>query len=740
LIFGLLLSLFAQAGSASAATNYYVSPSGSDSTGNGTAGSPWKTIAYAAAHVPAGAGHTIVLAAGTYTETQAILLPLGVNVQGAGVSQTTINAGAIPNPGGGNSMLFQLTSTSHAYGNQTLSGFTINGQNKQLEGGIHVQGRSNVVIHDVNVTNTAHTAIRVIAGWSATDLVAPPFYLTGIQVYNCVLTNTSHDLSGWTSGSLSLGGLDGALIHHNTIDENEGYGIKFENFGWFKGIKVYNNTVNTNNIDVLWNSDASIEFWNIYENSDIYNNTLNNWVSIVNRYAGTGTTVRFRDNVEIVTNDANTAPGIELAAGNAKVYNNYFEQVRWGVGIWQEKYNSNNEIYNNVFYNRVLPQEPWNSGIYFENVNVGHSYDNNKIYNNVFTRFEQAIWFKSVGNAPITNTKFQNNVVTDMQYAFMLTASDTQYLIDTTMTHNVLHNVPTPHIRAFGNTPVNLTMTNNPIGNPGLTGTGAKPDPFFRPASGASLVVNAGTNVGLPFSGTAPDIGRYEWTGSGGGGDTQAPTAPTGLSAPSKTSTSVTLSWTASTDNVGVTGYDVYRGATLCGSTATTSFTCTGLAANTAYSFTVKAKDAAGNASAASSALGVTTNAAGAAVVYEAEASGNGFIGGAWVTSCASCSGGTKVGAIGNNAGALQFNGVSAAAAGGKTLKIFYLNGDPSARTALMSVNGGAATTVTFPNFANWSTVGSVTVTINLNAGANTIKFYHNAGTYAPDFDKIEVQ
>ncbi|WP_230632711.1 fibronectin type III domain-containing protein [Paenibacillus athensensis] len=92
-------------------------------------------------------------------------------------------------------------------------------------------------------------------------------------------------------------------------------------------------------------------------------------------------------------------------------------------------------------------------------------------------------------------------------------------------------------------------------------------------------------------------------------GDTQAPTAPTGLAAPSKTSTSVNLSWTASTDNVGVTGYDVYSGSTVVASTTgATSATVSGLSANTSYTFTVKAKDAAGNVSAASSALSVTTN------------------------------------------------------------------------------------------------------------------------------------
>ncbi|MDJ1493012.1 fibronectin type III domain-containing protein [Cytophagaceae bacterium DM2B3-1] len=92
--------------------------------------------------------------------------------------------------------------------------------------------------------------------------------------------------------------------------------------------------------------------------------------------------------------------------------------------------------------------------------------------------------------------------------------------------------------------------------------------------------------------------------------DTQLPSTPTNLTSPSKTQTSVNLSWTASTDNVGVTGYNIYRGTTLAGSSTTTSFTVTGLTANTAYSFTVRAKDAAGNLSAPSTTLSVTTSPA----------------------------------------------------------------------------------------------------------------------------------
>ena len=93
--------------------------------------------------------------------------------------------------------------------------------------------------------------------------------------------------------------------------------------------------------------------------------------------------------------------------------------------------------------------------------------------------------------------------------------------------------------------------------------------------------------------------------------DTQPPTAPTNLASSNITTTGVTLSWTASTDNVGVAGYDVYQdGIKINPSNITsTSYNVTGLTAGTTYGFFVRAKDAAGNQSASSGLLNVTTSA-----------------------------------------------------------------------------------------------------------------------------------
>ena len=90
--------------------------------------------------------------------------------------------------------------------------------------------------------------------------------------------------------------------------------------------------------------------------------------------------------------------------------------------------------------------------------------------------------------------------------------------------------------------------------------------------------------------------------------DSIAPTAPSNLTASDITATTVDLTWNASTDNVGVTGYNVYRDDSLVRSVSDTTAHVTGLAAGTTYTFYVKAKDAAGNLSAPSDSVTVTTS------------------------------------------------------------------------------------------------------------------------------------
>ncbi|WP_437836093.1 lectin [Sorangium sp. So ce1153] len=105
--------------------------------------------------------------------------------------------------------------------------------------------------------------------------------------------------------------------------------------------------------------------------------------------------------------------------------------------------------------------------------------------------------------------------------------------------------------------------------------------------------------------------------------DTQPPTAPSNLTARAS-GTSVTLQWSASTDNAAVTAYDIYRDSAKVGTVAgtasnppPTSFVDSGLAATRAYAYHVVARDAQGNVSPASGSVSVTTGAACSSAVCE---------------------------------------------------------------------------------------------------------------------------
>ncbi|MEV0313396.1 glycosyl hydrolase family 18 protein [Nonomuraea fuscirosea] len=108
-----------------------------------------------------------------------------------------------------------------------------------------------------------------------------------------------------------------------------------------------------------------------------------------------------------------------------------------------------------------------------------------------------------------------------------------------------------------------------------------------------------------------PNVPALWRTTGGGGGDTTAPSAPGNLRSTGVTNNSVALAWNAATDNVGVTGYEVYRGGTLVTTVTGTTYTNNGLNAGTSYTFTVRARDAAGNRSGESNSVSATTSGGG---------------------------------------------------------------------------------------------------------------------------------
>ena len=192
--------------------------------------------------------------------------------------------------------------------------------------------------------------------------------------------------------------------------------------------------------------------------------------------------------------------------------------------------------------------------------------------------------------------------------------------------------------------------------------------------------------------------------GGGNPGDTQLPTTPGTPAASAVTATSATLSWTASTDNVGVAGYDVVRVSggteTKVAASTTNSATISGLTAKTAYTFAVYARDAAGNRSSRSATVNVTTGD----------------------TPAGNCSVGYRV--VGEWQGGFQgeitIRNTGTAAVNGWTLGFSFANGQTvSNMWGGTPTQTGAAVSVTPASYTSTiPAAGSVTVGFTANKGA----------------------
>ncbi|MEK4008097.1 carbohydrate binding domain-containing protein [Paenibacillus sp. FSL H3-0333] len=144
--------------------------------------------------------------------------------------------------------------------------------------------------------------------------------------------------------------------------------------------------------------------------------------------------------------------------------------------------------------------------------------------------------------------------------------------------------------------------------------------------TGKQITITLGANSAKIYSKTQPVT------------DTQAPSVPGNVTATVQNASSALVSWSASTDNVGVSGYEIYRNGVKIGTSATTSFTDNGLVGSTNYSYTVKAYDAAMNLSAFSAAALIVTPAGNSVTIYYKQGYINPYIhyrpvGGTWTTS-----------------------------------------------------------------------------------------------------------
>ena len=166
-----------------------------------------------------------------------------------------------------------------------------------------------------------------------------------------------------------------------------------------------------------------------------------------------------------------------------------------------------------------------------------------------------------------------------------------------------------------------ITVDMSTLGAPAYASWYDPTDTTFSAIPGSPLA-NTGTRNFTP-SGTNSD-GGGDWVlvleATGVPPDSEPPSVPTSLSATNVLSSQLTISWTPSTDNVGVAGYQVYRDGALIHTTPAGSYTDTGLSPNSTYAYRVAAFDYANNVSAQSAPLDVTTASPGPEFVQQSYA------------------------------------------------------------------------------------------------------------------------
>ncbi|NJK86935.1 MAG: hypothetical protein HC906_14095 [Bacteroidales bacterium] len=500
-------------------TKYFISPVGEDSPLNGTEIKPFKTLAYASKLVPPAEGDTLYLLNGEYIENEPVIIPLGVNVSGESKDGVIISSSVVSDvdenstnyknsPDGS---IIQLTSSyknnsgqvlTPFDGNQFISDITLDGNDKQVKAGLWVQNRKNISVSMVVVKNTKIRGLVIAAGEKAW-YQEPEYYLTGIEVSNCIFENCGKDLKNESTGNLCLGQLDGADITNITINDNEGYGIKFMYDGYFKNCSFSSLNIFVNEKDNLWGEDISIELWNLGPGNVIENVESNTWLSLVNHpemfSASNEKPNLILKNSKITDADGmSSKEGIELGLPHAVVRNCFIENKGIGMAIW----NMGREditIHNNIFTNSsVLVNWAGGSGIYIDN-SKDWVYTGIRIFNNVFDKQNYAITIKgkNLGEFQIKNNLIISSNEADIKAEggsiyfsnnYKYTSEDKQWIISG-----------------------DVNTSENYLGNPEINLKGEKSEDYYSPSGSNSPLIDAGEDVGLVYEGAAPDIGFVEY-------------------------------------------------------------------------------------------------------------------------------------------------------------------------------------------------------------------------------------
>lgn len=480
-----------------AQTTYFVTTDGADDPARDglSAATAWASLSYACERVPGSltAPDTIQIGAGLFLVGQAATPEPGVTIQGMGPAQTILRTDDDwtmvnrPRDETWEDYIISFSKFPLGYQGVRTTNFTI--RNLRLEstlgnlthGGIYLRDADDVLIENLEIEDFAWAGIYLRS-------------CDRVEVRYCTVKNANRTRDGFFSGNIYTAWIRGSSFHHNkfrnTVPGEQQFGVGYKG-GGHNDVQIYDNDFTTGS-----GFDIEIPFEQEY-GVDIYNNHFNRPVSVPK----TGT---------------NGDPANEGFTYSFRIRDNYFTN---GYDIEGPR------EYMEVCYNFFDVQND-NGRCYaqFGNTDV---IGRNKIHHNVAVGVDRSFFWVNNG---LDTVEFYNNTLyyefADDRAAAMI---DVRSTVDGWKIKNNLLVSPDVQPRRVGNVlnnpgtefeanlVINALDAALPAGNfrdqdPGLSGSGVQPAPFFVPASAASFVVDKGVDVGFPFDGAAPDIGAYEFS------------------------------------------------------------------------------------------------------------------------------------------------------------------------------------------------------------------------------------
>ena len=472
-------------------STYYVSTAGTDAAGRDGLSwqTAWRSLSYASDHVPAGS-HTIQLSAGKFVATKTARPKSGVTIAGMGhsgenatqiIASNNWRLSAVPEDGNSIATDEYLVAFRGEQG-ITIRDLALASEPKhRITGAIYASGSENITLHDLTVKDFR---------WAGLDLERSE----GLKIYNNRIENASTDKFRFQNGLIRTRFIKNSEIHHNVIVSTVGGGYGYKG-GGHENVRIHHNS---------FNLERGFAIESAHENEfgvEIAYNSANQTISIPKGGQGENPNNKGYDySFWIHHNFLTNSYTIEGPRNYLRLSDNYIRIEDKGGNVYTQ-HGGNNDgpvwIQNNVIEN-VDRGLVW----------VGQGVAKNiYVYNNTVTLANAGDRAGAILSAPkrgnrnaddASNWVVRNNI-------FMAPASQPRKLFRDNETNR--------DITATSNIMINVAGV--PSGNyidvdPGFLNEGDRPWPFYAPADATSPLVDRGTEVGLPFSGSAPDIGAYE--------------------------------------------------------------------------------------------------------------------------------------------------------------------------------------------------------------------------------------